>query len=325
MKAKYPKDYTITKKGFMAFKRGELFGDKEIADHLVSVIVSDSEVWGVPESIVNSLLGTWLKRGYITTSPAYLKDLDNFYSSLDSETFGKDLTFLKKNPDIIVTQSGPTAPIIIKGLGYKWGLRLPYKTHSPLDFADLDYKNPELVGAYLDSVKKNRPSKATVLDVTTKDYLKEALREAKEIAPYVDKIVIIPKYSGAIKEIPEEIEGKKVLLGYSVKSSYGSTDVPLREFGNRPVHLLGGSPETQMDLATNELNVESADFNQVLKTASFGHSWTPERVTSRRRHQASLEELQGVGLIGDFGTTNLPGKALIISFLNVRKGWHDNK
>ena len=50
------------------------------------------------------------------------------------------------------------------------------------------------------------------------------------------------------------------MLGYSVPTRYGGTEVASWEFAGWPVHLLGGSPHTQMGLA-HYLNVVSADGN----------------------------------------------------------------
>ena len=49
-----------------------------------------------------------------------------------------------------------------------------------------------------------------------------------------------PYAFGGIARVPEQIGGKAVRLGYSVPTKFGGTEVPLWEFGQRPVHLLGG-------------------------------------------------------------------------------------
>ena len=325
MKVREPETYKLTKKGLDAYRRGELVGDPEIVSHIVSVLLSGSSIWGLPESTLYPILLSWTRRGYISTDPSYLKDLDNFYNSLDSGRFGKNVRFSRKSPEVIYCASSSSSiPYLSKSLGFKSGVQLPDTVYSRLDFADQDWKKPQKE-RYIKSIKEHRPTKATVLDATSKSRLKEALEWAEEIAPYVEEIIVIPKYSGAIQQVPEFIKGKKVLLGYSVPTTYGSTDVPLKDFGDRPVHLLGGQPHTQMDLA-RKLNVESVDFNSVNRQSTYGHSWVNERVKgSSGKHDASLKEMRDAGLISDYGYTNIPGKALEISLLNVRKAWGENE
>ena len=89
---------------------------------------------------------------------------------------------------------------------------------------------------------------------------------AEEASQYVERVVIIPKAFGIIPHIPERVGNADVVLGYSVPTRYGGTQVPVWEFGSRPVHLLGGSPHVQMRLV-HYLNVVSADGNMHLLMA----------------------------------------------------------
>src|SRR6266568_2580391 len=110
---------------------------------------------------------------------------------------------------------------------------------------------------HLDAVKEFRPKYATVRDLLTREQAKqsdvayytieETLAMAREIAAHADNVILIPKYD-CIDRLPREINGKRVVLGYSVASSYGQTELPPSRFAGWPVHLLGGSWARQRSL-----------------------------------------------------------------------------
>ena len=89
------------------------------------------------------------------------------------------------------------------------------------------------------------------------------------IAPYVQRICLIPKVNGGIARLPRQIDGKPVILGFSVPTSFGGTTVPLVEFQGWQVHLLGGSPKAQYDhyerMTSIGAEVTSADGNMISK------------------------------------------------------------
>ena len=121
----------------------------------------------------------------------------------------------------------------------------------------------------MQALRHHRPAMATVLDLEQKEQLPEVLSWAEEAAQYIEMVVIIPKVFGIIPSIPEQIGGAQVILGYSVPTRYGGTEVPLWEFSGWPVHLLGGSPKKQKILA-KYLHVVSVDGNYAnLKATKF--------------------------------------------------------
>ena len=159
--------------------------------------------------------------------------------------------------------------------GWKYGARLPSTVHEKMFFADQDWKRPNRT-RYMDALEKYRPIMATVLDFEDVCQYPEILSWAEQASQWCEKIVIIPKVSGTIDDIPQKIGTSDIILGYSVPTSYGGTSVPVWEFGHRPVHLLGGSPQKQRDM-TSYLNVVSADGNMAIKCATkFLKYWTPQ-------------------------------------------------
>lgn len=158
--------------------------------------------------------------------------------------------------------------------GFLYGARLPTKStvYFPIYFADQDWKNPDR-GRYVAEIRMYRPTVATVLDIERDEQLEEAIGWAEDISSVVDYIVMVPKVFGIIRVIPEKIGTASVRLGYSVPTKYGGTEIPLWEFSDRPIHLLGGNPGIQHDLS-NYLHVVSVDGNMAMKAAlRWGNRW----------------------------------------------------
>lgn len=160
----------------------------------------------------------------------------------------------------------------------KIGCRLPIAGTLPyqLYFADQNWKNPNLE-KYAKQIQKYQPQIATVLDYDNTVTLNTVLVWAETITPMVNKIIIIPKIPGTIKTIPTTINNKEVVLGYSVPSTYGQSEVDLQEFYGRPTHLLGGSFKKQIQIIQKHrkfLPIVSLDNNYLLMSANkFAKYW----------------------------------------------------
>lgn len=179
--------------------------------------------------------------------------------------------------------------------GMLYGAQLPWTIYpdvAPLYFADQNWKRPNRE-RYMEAISLHRPHIATVLDLERSDQLSEVLDWAEEAAQFVEVVVIVPKCS-VIERIPEEIGGKQIRLGYSVRTKFGATSVPVWEFGRRPVHLLGGSPHRQIEMA-HYMNVVSLDGNYSLKIAfQSSQFWVPGNARyARNRHYPTLNEADG--------------------------------
>jgi hypothetical protein len=130
-----------------------------------------------------------------------------------------------------------------------------------------------------------RPVAATTRDIMTKEqceqqgieYLTvaETLAMAADVARYVDEVILIPKFD-CIDDLPERIGDAKVVLGYSVPSSYGATEVDPDAFRGRPIHLLGGSwPRQHALLHHLGEDIVSLDSNYMSRMSAFGSYWLP--------------------------------------------------
>lgn len=126
-----------------------------------------------------------------------------------------------------------------------------------------------------------KPKYATVRDLMTRTQCDEAgieylpleavFRQAEDVADAgAEHIIVIPKFD-CVADIPTHIRGCPVVLGYSVPSSYGRTNLAPDKFAGRPVHLLGGSWDAQRSLcAALGDDVVSLDNNYILKVARYG-------------------------------------------------------
>ena len=91
--------------------------------------------------------------------------------------------------------------------------------------------------------------------------------EAFELAEHAVHVLIVPK-DPKLEHDLEDLIPREFLLGYSVPTRYGGTKIPPTAF-SRPVHLLGGRPDVQRQLA-NSLSVVSLDCNRFTLDAAFG-------------------------------------------------------
>lgn len=195
--------------------------------------------------------------------------------------------------------------------GWKYGARLPATVYEPVYFADQDWKKPDLA-RYVAAVAEHRPEVATVLDWERDEQLPEVTAWAEAVAPFVARVVVIPKVPGRVDEVPGVIGGRPVVLGFSVPTGYGGTTCAVWEFGGRPVHLLGGSPQAQREYA-KYLNVVSADGNMIAQQARKGRFWSREK--SDKGHWWQLRDA------GDTRAEGLPAECFRRSLANVPTIW----
>lgn len=134
---------------------------------------------------------------------------------------------------------------------------------------------------HLKVIKKYKPKYCTVRDMMTREQCLEAgisyyspeqiLAWAYELKEYAHHVMIIPKHEKYLKFI----DPKNFMIGYSVPSSYGGTPIPITEFGDWRIHLLGGSINRQIAYwAEMPDNVVSLDNNSLHLASCKGTFWT---------------------------------------------------
>tara|TARA_R100000353_G_scaffold89567_2_gene66235 strand:- start:1973 stop:2650 length:678 start_codon:yes stop_codon:yes gene_type:complete len=133
-------------------------------------------------------------------------------------------------------------------------------------FLDIDWKNYDF-SRHIDAASQKKPKMTIARDVECIFKLDHILREAEQLALHSEHVAIVPKDPLLNGRIGELIPSKYI-LGYSVPTRYGGTNVSLQSF-DRPVHLLGGRPDVQRQLA-EKLKVISFDCNRFTFDARFG-------------------------------------------------------
>ena len=199
--------------------------------------------------------------------------------------------------------------------GFRYGAQLPNTTYCPPYFVDLDpNKFPDKV-RYIGAIKAldQAPSLITTPDIDELDQIPRALEWAEEVAALQpERVLIITRGVGIAQHIPEIIGGVKIRLAYSVPTTHGGAVAFLWEFGQREVHLLGGSPNEQMKLR-RYLNVASADGNYLQKVALIGAMvWH-----TKKPHWRTLSSVIG------HVETDAPYRAFEISTKNYMEAWND--
>ena len=196
--------------------------------------------------------------------------------------------------------------------GWLYGCKLPKKPYGPLYMADQNWKKPNRA-AYMEALSTYKPKIATVVDWERQEQLPEVLDWAEEASQHVDRVIIIPKVNGGIQQIPERINGKEIILGYSVPTKYGGTQLMIHEFAKRPVHLLGGSPQKQLNTflhMRNMTDVVSLDCNTMVRMANATCAfWENRRWKTLRAADGSRFDGNG------------PNEAFRRSIINIMEYW----
>lgn len=205
--------------------------------------------------------------------------------------------------------------------GFANGARLPDTVYDPpLYFADQDWRRPDRA-AYMRALAQHRPVMATVLDWERDDQLPDVLAWAEEAAQHVgESVVVVPKVVGGVGRLPRRIGGRRIVLGYSVPTRFGGTDVPAWELAGWPVHLLGGPPQRQLVVYAHlrgVCEVLSADGNYAQKMAvRWGQFWV--NPPDRRYRMARWPRLSECG---DARREGVPAEAFRRSCAHIAAAW----
>ena len=170
-------------------------------------------------------------------------------------------------------------------------------------------------------LEKYRPTLATVLDLETEGQYDEVMSWAEQASQFCEYPVVIPKVEGITRRIPRKINGKVIVLGYSVPTGHGSTPVSPQEFHGRWVHLLGGSPHRQMILYGEMrtcCDIFSADGNYAQRMAvRHNRFWANGDATyAGNRWWPRLDEADSSRWVSD-----APYEAFRRSCQNIMRAW----
>ncbi len=121
---------------------------------------------------------------------------------------------------------------------------------------------------HLSAAQQTRPFITVARDIETIDQIDVALREAASLSRFSEFVVVVPK----VASLPTVLDRTQLpdycILGYSVPTRYGKTELDPSVFSG-PVHLLGGRPDVQRRLA-DRMSVVSMDCNRFTLDAQFG-------------------------------------------------------
>lgn len=149
--------------------------------------------------------------------------------------------------------------------GFAYGCRSDHKPNHAVTFADLNWKRPDL-DRHAAFVSEHTPGFAVAPDVLDLDQLPATLRYAERLARHAERVIVVPKAAGTMQRLPRE---PWLVVGYSVPTQYGGSEVLMAEMSGWPVHLLGGSPVRQLPLR-HYLDVVSVDGNAATRAAEWG-------------------------------------------------------
>jgi hypothetical protein len=145
-----------------------------------------------------------------------------------------------------------------------------------VDFLDMDWNDPD-PDKLIRAAKEHRPKYVVAGDyLRDEDNAERVNDRAQKLREYAENVIVVPKSPGDLSHVPEWC-----VVGYSVPTEYGGTDIPLREYRDitQPIHVLGGTPHRQFDIVGRLWldSVCSVDGNSIHKAATIGaKAWHPD-------------------------------------------------
>lgn len=138
-----------------------------------------------------------------------------------------------------------------------------------IDFIDNDFKNPDYE-MVIEKAKKYNAEYAVCPDIFNEEDLNDVLKAAQTLDDNGTTPIIVPKTTFDKSNLDDDW-----LLGFSVSSDYGGTDVSYDFFRGYKTHLLGGNIKNQeiaYDMLTEkDVDVVSLDSNYFFNSSTFGH------------------------------------------------------
>ena len=206
--------------------------------------------------------------------------------------------------EIIYVRGGDkTAPAIAEATGMKYGIRHDYTSYAPaVHMLDIDFHRYEQLPfaekrafwqVYRARVIELKPTIAMTADyfdfAGSGDLLNEQLHDLQILQ--VPRVMVCPKFPQAIDGIPDWC-----IVAVSVPAkSYAGFLPDYDHLKGRRVHLLGGKPELQADVARKILGaggeIVSMDGSYHAMKAAKGQWWDGGRWVQLRRKRVSTTDL----------------------------------
>lgn len=177
------------------------------------------------------------------------------------------------NVDVIITANGSTdlSRAAFRGgalVGYESGNTRPPE-EIPVEFVDWPFTKDDVsFEEHLEVVKRERPRYAVAPDIEDSDNLDEILAQADALAEYAQIVIVVPK------DVKPDMVPSRFRVGIPAQERFGDVPWPMWEYrGCGDVHILGGSPKRQKELAGYLESVDSVDSTSPQKGAKFGDVW----------------------------------------------------
>lgn len=227
-------------------------------------------------------------------------------------------------PTLIFSHRYPFT-FIASELGYEVGTKVTEvdtnSVHKLVDagyeihFIDNNFENPNFERIER-VVSEYRPSYVVCPDIYHEDSLERVVSFGKGmIDEYGATPMIVPKTKFDLDKIPDGW-----VIGFSVPSGYGETDVSIEHFAGRDVHLLGGSHRNQIAYANKAVdvgaNIVSVDGNAFARAASYGN--VINDVSSMMQRET---ELKGNAWNADVDGYTQWGQRIIVSLVRNYEMW----
>lgn len=164
-----------------------------------------------------------------------------------------------------------SVPAWARASGMAYGTRHDDTPRDYVFMLDINWRK-YIWSEYMARVLLWRPVMAMVADYEHPNQREMMLQQVADMRRAgVLRVLVCPKFHGAVKDIPADC-----IVAISLPSRYAGFVPEVAEVGNRPVHLLGGSPVKSRDAVTR-FNVVSADYNTHERAAQTGVTWDGAR------------------------------------------------
>jgi hypothetical protein len=151
-------------------------------------------------------------------------------------------------------------------------------------FLDNDFKKPDTVH-FRALIEELKPKVIILPDIFQPEQTEVAMALYNDFKSGA-RCVLVPKCKHVIETLPAE-----ATLGYSIPAAFAGTTLPVSDFLDHPVHLLGGTPQEQRNLS-GLLNVVSVDCNCFGKQIHMFHKhWDITYPHLKRRSDLDFDGL----------------------------------
>lgn len=197
---------------------------------------------------------------------------------------------------VLIRGGSPVAVDIAAYAGWYYGVRSDYTEYGICRMLDFDWQSTSKSAwsRYMQLVRQHRPKRGVVIDLVRPEQVSLMMSRIEDVAAYNMQPVVVPKYPGAVRDIPTCVyrpDGTlPVVVGVSVPTAYAGSLPRAHEVAKRQVHLLGGHPDQWRWLRHyySDSEIVSADGNAMVQKAARGQFW-------RRGGAWGYRDVRGLG------------------------------